>query len=180
MKLPNKYIAIDIETTDADAGVGDVIQIGAVVLNQDLSMGNKFSTYINPTSTYRNERAMEVNKISEKTLEKAPSPEMALNEFEKWVFLEGGERPPLLAAWGTYFDVTFLRAFYKRLDRAWPFSYRCLDLKSIAIWEEAKKGHSASGGLNKFLEFVGLEFKGQAHDALDDIINTVRIIQSYE
>lgn len=180
MKLPTKYIAIDIETTDADYRKGDIIQIGAVVVNEDLSIdipNGTFNIYIAPTSDFRNPEAMAVNKISEETLSKALMCQGALERFESWS-QQFSDRP-LLAAWGTYFDVTFLREYYRKIGRKYPFSYRCLDLKSIAIWEAAKRGQSAEGGVHTFLEMNGLTFEGNPHDGLDDIINTMRIIQAY-
>ncbi len=177
MKLPNKYIAIDIETTDSDHKKGDVIQIGAVVLNEDLSIGETFSTYIRPIKGYRNPDAMNVNKISEEILANAPTYNEALEKFENFALSISNK--PLLAAWGTYFDVTFMREWYKWLERKWPFSYRCLDLKSIAVWEAAKLGESDSGGVSGFIERTGQTFEGNPHDGLDDILNTVKIIQHY-
>lgn len=179
MKLPNKYVCIDIETTDSEADLGDVVQIGAMVLNEDLSAVGDFSTFLKPLSAHRSKRAMEVNGISSDILDAAPEANEALDAFERWAFEATGSDRPLLAAWGTYFDVTFLRAFYKKIGRKWPFSYRCLDLKSIAIWEVSKKdGDTAAGGVETFLNLLGLEFNGTQHDALDDIKNTLRIIQN--
>jgi len=178
MKLPNKYIAIDIETSDSEGDIGDVIQIGAVIINEDLSAGPEWSIYLKPTSPHRNPKAMEVNKISEETLAEAMTADQCLDIFESWCKQHAGKRP-LLAAWGTYFDVSFMRQFYKKIGRHWPFSYRCLDLKTIAIWEVSKRGgDTAAGGVDTFLNLLGLEFEGTAHDALDDIKNTVRIIQN--
>lgn len=179
MNLPNKYICIDIETTDSEADLGDVVQIGAMVLNEDLSVGADFSTFIKPLSAHRSKRAMEVNGIPDHILDMSPEPNEALDAFERWAFEASGSDRPLLAAWGTYFDVTFLRQFYKKIGRKWPFSYRCLDLKSIAIWEVSKKGgDTAAGGVDTFLNILGLKFDGREHDALDDIRNTLRIIQN--
>lgn len=179
MKLPNKYVCIDIETTDSEADMGDVVQIGAVILNEDLSETEEFMSYLKPTSTHRSRRAMEVNHIEEDILALADDANDVLDRFEKWAMEKTGSDRPLLAAWGTYFDVTFLRAFYKKLGRKWIFSYRCLDLKSIAIWEVSKRGgDTAAGGVDTFLDMLGLKFEGKPHDALDDIRNTIRIIQN--
>ncbi len=177
MKLPNKYIAIDIETTDSDYAKGDVIQIGGVVVNEDLCLGKAFSMYLKPLTSYRNPEAMEKNQITEEMLDAALEAETTLEAFEK--FCWEVDKRPMLAAWGTYFDVGFLRGYYRKMGRKWPFSYRCLDLKSIAIWEAAKLGDSDSGGVTGFLERNGMKFEGREHDGLDDILNTMRIIQHY-
>lgn len=172
-----KYIAIDLETTDSDHAKGDIIQIGAVIVNEKFEVLEEWNMYIRPTSPYRNPEAMKVNKISEDVLTTAEFPDIALNFFERFC-LSAGDRP-MLAAWGTYFDIVFLREYYRKIGRDYLFSYRCLDLKSIAVWEEAKRGLPAEGGLNTFMERAGITFEGTPHDALADITNTVRLIQSY-
>ena len=177
MKLPFKIVAFDLETTDSDFNAGEIIQIGAVVLNEDLQIQQTFSNYLKPFTKYRNPEAMAVNKITEETLSVAPSKAGVLSEFEQFALHGTGKEHPILASWGTYFDVTFLRGEYQKLQRPYPFSYRCIDLKSIAIWELAKRGQSLSGGVSRFLEALGLTFEGNQHDGLDDIKNVVRILQ---
>jgi DNA polymerase III epsilon subunit-like protein len=182
MRFDNKYIAIDIETTDADSSKGDIIQIGAVVLNEDLSIGKEFSTYIAPLTAHRNPKATEVHKISEEVLAVAPECNDALAMFEE--FALEVDRRPILAAWASYFDVPFLEAQYAKIGRKYPFSYKNIDLKTIALWEAARRdmdmsGLKLGGGVTGFLTALGLEFEGSAHDGLDDIRNSIRIIQEF-
>lgn len=181
MKLPFKLVAIDLETTDSDPKKGDIIQIGAVIVNEDLSLGETFNSYLKPYSDYRNPQAMAVNGISEETLDNAPFGDGVLQGFEE--FAEQAGRRPILAAWGAYFDVPFLEAYYEKIGRTYPFSFKSFDLKSVAIWE-ASKGDVAQettyrrdGGLGAYVEGLGLEFEGKAHDALDDILMAVKVIQ---
>lgn len=181
MKFSNKYIAIDIETTDTDSAKGDIIQIGAVSINEECAIIGDFSTYIKPMSEHRNQKAMAVNEISEAMLFDAPRLDHVLTMFEDWSFQIGPR--PILAAWGSYFDIPFLEAMYARIGRRYPFSYKNLDLKTIAIWEAAKSDVDISAlpkgsGVVGFLDMLGLEFQGYQHDALDDIKNTMRIIQT--
>lgn len=175
MKLPSKIVAIDLETTDSDHHLGDIAQIGAVIVNEDLSLGATFSEYAHPLSDHRSKRAMEVNHIDETILDAAAHPSVVLASF--LTFAKQAGNLPILASWGTYFDITFLRETYRKLGIDYPFSYRCIDLKTIAIWEMAKCGKSMSGGVNKFLEALDMSFEGTPHDGLDDIINTMRIIK---
>lgn len=182
MRFGNKYIAIDIETTDSDSEAGDIIQIGAVVLNEDGSMGDSFATYMRPLTPHRNPQAMEVNGISENVLAGAPSCLDGLIMFE--AFATRFDKRPILAAWASYFDVPFLEAQYAKVGRKYPFSYKNIDLKTIALWEAAKRdidmsGLKLGGGVAGFLAALGLEFEGNAHDALDDIRNSIRIIQEF-
>lgn len=175
MKLPHKLIAIDLETTDADHHKGEIIQIGAVIVNEDFSMGETFNSYLKPYTDYRNPEAMAVNGISEETLDNAAFGDAVLHGFEEFAAQVGYR--PILAAWGAYFDVPFLEAYYEKIGRKYPFSFKSVDLKSIAIWEQSKRDKDATGGLGAFVERLGLEFEGTAHDALDDIVMSVKVIQ---
>lgn len=175
MKLPFKIIALDLETTDSDFRFGEIIEIGAVIINEDLSTGREFWSLMRPLTQHRNIEAMEVNKISEDDLDEAAHPMQVLSQFEELAL--SVDSRPILGAWGTHFDVVYLQDTYKKLKRDYPFSYRCVDLKSIAIWEMSKKCKSPTGGVSRFLEAIGLEFEGTPHKALDDIKNVVRILQ---
>ena len=177
MKLPQKIVAIDLETTDSDYHVGEIIQIGAIVVNTDLSLGKSYESLIRPTTSHRNPEAMAVNKISEDSMMISRYPNAVLKEFAEFCKEETVEDRPLLGAWGAYFDIVFLKESFYKYGIEYPFSYRCVDLKSIAIWEMAKRDDSASGGVYRFLEKLGLSFEGTQHDALADIKNTMRIIQ---
>ncbi len=180
MKLPEKLIALDIESTDSDYQKGSIIQIGAVIVNEDLSLGAEFNTLIKPLDNYHNPDARKVHQITDEMLENAPTIQDALDAFEK--FAHTASPRPLLASWGNYFDITFIRETYRKIGRKYQFSYRSLDLKSIAIWEMAKHtpihGEGLSGGVNAFLNALGMQFEGTPHNALHDIKNTMRIIQA--
>lgn len=182
MKFENKYIAIDVETTDVNSSIGEIIQIGAVVINEDCSMGETFQTLVKPMTAHRNPEAMAVNCISAKQLLKAPNATDALAAFEAFAFQVG--KRPILAAWASYFDVPFLESLYARAGRKFPFSYKNIDLKAIAVWEAAKHDMrtgdlKVGGGVSGFLQLLGLEFEGTPHDGLDDITNSVRILQRF-
>ena len=178
MKLPSNIICIDIETTDLSSEFGSVIQIGAVLLNQDFEEIDSFETYIRPLTSHRNSKAMEVNNISEDVLNHAPTLQEALEMFEVFA-LQGKSRTDkfILAAWGNYFDIPFLKAQYEKIFRTWPFGYKSFDLKTIAVWEFAKRNIEFPGGVKHGLEFLNLSFEGCQHDALADIKNTIRIFK---
>ncbi|MCP6727567.1 MAG: 3'-5' exonuclease [Patescibacteria group bacterium] len=178
MKFPHNLICIDIECTDSDSHTGSVIQIGAVIVNKEFTVDKtrgEFSMYIKPLDSFRNPQSMAVNKIPEEYLTNAINLNDALEMFESFC-----EDDHILACWGTYFDVPFLRAQYTKIGRKWPFGYRCFDLKSAAIWESAKHNKPMTSGVFKFLESIGKDFEGTPHDALSDIKNTVRILEYYK
>jgi DNA polymerase III alpha subunit (gram-positive type) len=178
MQLPFEIVCIDIETTDPDSILGNVIQIGAVLMSKEFKIIDSFNIFIQPLTTHRNQKAMAVNKISEDTLATADTLQNALELFENFC-----KDTKMLGAWGSYFDVAFLKEQYKKIYKDWPFGYRSIDLKSIAIWEFAKIDAPLSGGVFKACERLAIPFEGTAHDGLDDIKNTIKILQkllSYE
>lgn len=172
MQLPFEIVCIDIETTDSDNILGSVIQISAVLVNKEFKILDSFNVFVKPLTSHRNPKAMAINKISEDTLETAYTLENALSLFENFC-----KDTKMLGAWGSYFDVAFLKEQYNKIHRDWPFGYRSIDLKSIAIWEFAKMNAPLSGGVFKACERLAIPFEGTAHDGLDDIKNTVKILQ---
>ena len=177
MKLIQNTICVDIETTDSNPEIGSIIQLSGIVVGKDFKpmFAREFDTYIKPLDEYRNIQAMQVNGISEENLINAPSLYEALEMFESFCGYD-----KLLAAWGSYFDVPFLRKQYDKIRRRWPFGHKSFDLKSIAIWETSKKGiDDVKGGLSGYLEMNGEVFTGTKHNSLDDIKNTVKLMNSF-
>jgi len=176
MKLPHNLICIDIETTCSDEEKGSIIQLSAARVKQNFThvLGDSFNLYVKPLDSYRNPEAMAVNKISEEILSTAYTLHDALDLFESFC-----EDDNILAAWGNYFDVVFLRKQYEKIYREYPFSHRSMDLKSIAIWEMAKRNKPMTSGVSKFLKELGRPFVGEQHNAIDDISNTINILKEF-
>ena len=175
MKLPFDIIAIDIECTDSNPKLGSVIQLSAVTISREFKVNKEtFDIYIQPLDSYRHPKAMVINKITEEQMATAYPLLQALKLFEYYC---NSSEKFILAAWGAYFDIPFLKKQYEKINRTWPFGYKSLDLKSIAIWEMSKRNQPLTGGLRKFLKSLKIEFEGTPHNALDDIINTVNILK---
>ena len=178
MNLPFNLICIDLETTDLDSHTGSIIQIGAIIVNKDFEIdetSGEFNLYVKPLDSYRNPQSMSVNKISEEVLVNAMSLNDTLELFENFC-----DKNKMLASWGVYFDIPFLYAQYKKINRKWPFSHKCFDLKSVAIWESAKDDKPISGGIFSFLKNNNETFDGIQHEALSDIKNAVKILKYYK
>ena len=176
MKLPYEIICIDLETTDTDKNRGSMIQLGAVIVDKEFKIlkRNEFCLYIKALDSFRNPKAMAVNRITEEQLDShGVILQDALELFENFC-----ENRKILAGWGgSYFDVPFLRKQYEKIGRKWPFGYKSIDLKSIAIWEIAKQDKPISGGVGRFLTTLGQDFEGNPHNAIDDIKNSIKILQ---
>lgn len=180
MRLPHKLVAIDIETTGLFPELGaEVIEIGAVIVNEDLSMGPTYKSYIKPSTSYRDPKAMSINLISEETLADAPALTDVMADLWRFATANTGSTQPVLAAWGPNFDVHFLQSACRANGIDFKYNFRPVDIKSIAWWELAKR-HTSSNGVAGYLKKMGLEFEGPKHDALSDIVNTCRLLESFK
>lgn len=185
MRLPNTLICLDIETTGTTADRHSIIQIGALAIRPDLSTASTFNRLIRPVPGDKwDRRAEEVHSISQERLEAEGLPYYdALAYFYDWAHKATGDSRPMLASWGTYFDIAFLRAFHARVGLRWNYQRKCIDLKSIAYWEMAKResGIGIDGfGVEGTLQALGMKFEGKPHDGFDDIVNTMRIIRAFD
>jgi len=177
MLLPFNIICLDLETTDLNSEIGSIIQLSGIVVDKEFNLmfAREFDTFIKPLDEHRNKQAMLVNNIKEEELKYAPILEEALLMFESFC-----EDDKILASWGSFFDIPFLRKQYEKINRKWPFGYKTIDLKSIGIWESSKKDLGLiKGGLSEYLEMNGSVFDGIKHNSLDDIKNTVKLIKSF-
>jgi len=179
--LPNPLIVFDVETTGVDPRKHDIIEIGAVFVSKGLDIVGRFQSYCRPYSTERDPEAMGINKIPEETLLEAPGFDACALAFEhvaKQVAESHhhGLRSFNLAGWGVRFDYDFIGCSYQKAERAFPFSYHTLDIKSLAIWELAKRGCYLWRKLSGALSALKIQPVGTAHTALADAENTARIL----
>jgi DNA polymerase III alpha subunit (gram-positive type) len=175
MNFKDKIICIDIETTDINPDIGSIIQISALKLDNNFEYDeyDVFNEYIKPLDNHRSKEAMKVNNISEEILSEANNLNDVLLFFENYC-----DDYKILSAWGNYFDIPFLRKQYEKINSKWPFNHKTYELKTIALWEMAKKDISLKhGSLIEIINETGMVFEGNQHDALDDIKNTVNLIK---
>lgn len=125
-----RFIIIDIETTGQNKRIHDIIQLGAVKLDNECNITDKFTINIKPLNpNYWSIKAEEIHKMSkEYILQNGIECNKAFEEFEKWV---GNPKEYYLSAWGVYFDINFLVEQYEKINRPYPFSYRTLDVASV-------------------------------------------------
>lgn len=170
MRVHNKVLVIDVETTGFDPTRNACIDLGAVLLDESLHIVNEFSSLIAPWKGAEvKEEAMRVNQIAQEELQSAPHLEEVVNRFHETFRLD--VTPPLIAGWNVWFDVTFLRNLYLRAQKSWPFPYRLLDVQSVMSFHMFLSGISQEQAIEKFLN------ERQKHRALADASHTARLLQ---
>ena len=148
--------------------VGEIIQIGAVKLDENFRYADKFKIGIRPKHyTKMNKRVQKLTGITNDDLYNGLPFKKAFEEFKNWcgndfVFL----------TWG-FEDVPMLRdnMFLHRIDTNWiPDVY---NLQIIYDTQVAHQKQQAS--LAKALEAVREQPPAHAHDALDDAMSTFTV-----
>lgn len=179
-KKSARPISLDVETSGINPNETALLSIGAATGKPGDSSYSEFYIEIQPPEGLRIEDgAMRINGLSIEKLKAEGVPEKeALEKFIQWVknhedWTVLGQNPS--------FDLGFIRAACTRNGLRTPFPVRSIDLHSLAISVMAAKGgypikpsyHDPSGyhtcsELDTILEYVGINKRNGAHNALDD------------
>lgn len=156
------YIVLDLEFNGRkhyDIYPMEIIEIGAVKLNEQLEIEATFQSYINPRFPL-NRFALEFCGISKDTLNNS---EPFIEVIQRFIQFCGPDYK--LIAWGgsDFFNL-FVDCKVNRFNNDWLV--HLLDVT-----------HFFGGGLHKAIEEHQLEAIGQHHSALDDALNVVQLLQ---
>ena len=173
-----KIVTLDLELLQPG---NEICEIGACTLDlNQKSITHQYQTHCNPgvpVTDYRlknGQTITELTGITQAILDEAPPLREALEDFWSWFGQQQcGKR---VATWGGG-DVPFLVDQSRQQGVGCPRWVRQIDCKAIAIlWRHATPGCKALGGLEAMLHLCGLQFQGLQHRALDDAINTARLL----
>ncbi len=166
-----KFIVPDVETTGRRTYNSQIVEVGAVVLDERFAEIERWGTLVNPgpqALALAQPKAMEVNEISEKDLEDAPGPAEAAAGFRKVL-----ERHPeaTIHSFNNEFDSWFLaREPYNVPLARWG---ECIMLAAMKIMEKANalglryNGKPKFPNLKEALAFFNLKAEA-THRAVDD------------
>lgn len=184
-EFPAKYhVCLDLEMselTPAETGQitlrGEVIQIGAVVLDGNFRVAGRFSTFVKPRFSHVTEFISTLTGIREGDIEDAPDFDAAMESYLEWLFSIVGESRFATYCWsgkdhGQLSEETRLKAesrddFLENLDTF-------VDLQRT--FGEVL-GTKKTVGLETAIRFCHEEFVGNAHNALFDALNTAVILK---
>ena len=179
---------VDLEMAQPN---NEIVEIGACLWDcrnpSQQGRGQQFHSYVKPL-TYDslpedlgpcnkiNKSVAELTGITKSFLVNAPSPDVALTQFWQWLEeLKCGNR---LGAWGAG-DVPALVRDSKAAGVEAPRNLKEINLKWIGVLARSAypKSCKAQGGLDSTMALLGLQFEGKPHRALDDAVNTGRVLQ---
>jgi DNA polymerase III epsilon subunit-like protein len=184
MKLTYDLVVVDLETTAYQDEHGYqknnyITEIGAVLLNKNLEIVDKFSTLVFSPE----EITPEIEKltgITNEMVKTAPDFPLAIRAFEDWIFEKNCRKLTnvRLCAWGTYFDARVFRAVCEKYRVPYNFSGSWYDIKSWAVmWHILSGKKSDKTSVENVCKLIGIEPTGSYHRALVDAIAEAKIVQ---
>lgn len=172
-----QYIVIDLEFTAVDSKKHDlkneIIEIGAVRLNDKLEYVDSFDQFVHPEYGFVNQEIFKLTHIGSSNLENAPKFEEALKLFAEWI----GNEPFRIYQWSDNDKKQVIRECqYKEIEE------KFISLTSKYWWDiqrtfgRVMRGSKCTA-LNDAMQMLSLSFEGEMHRACDDAWNTARILQ---
>lgn len=151
----------------------EIIQIGAVKLDNNFNIKDKINLFIKP-KLYKNIHpyVKKITNLTEEFLEDKPSFENAFENFNNFIKYENDIT---FCIWGS----SDLRALYRNLSY-YKLLNKHLILKYINVQDMAtsylKYSKGGNIGLKKAIELLNIPIKEEFHDALNDAIYTTKIL----
>ena len=161
-------IVIDIETTGTNPNKHAILSIGAINfkktknqfygecrISKDVSIDNK---------------ALKINGFLKKDIlsKQKQSLKSLLMEFSKWIDKQNTDN--IMMGHNIHFDYEFLKVAYFKNKLTFPFTYRLVDLHSIAFYKSLKNNNLENIdflSLNKILQSISLPKDKTPHNALE-------------
>ena len=177
-------VVIDVEMCKVQTKVvgypckNEIIQIGAVMMDDAYEIIDQFSTYVSPRFGKIDRFIAMLTGISERTIKDAPDIEDALDQMLRWI----DDNEAVFYSWSDndYYQIR------KEIQLKCPDSARWEKLLDQANWIDYQK--KLGDRLESFkllklaeaLELVELDTEGRLHDGLADAYNTARMISKLE
>lgn len=182
------YLVFDVETTGLEPDYHEIIQLGAVLYDDQW---NELSTYLSNAYPEHPERfaipSSEVHDLTVADLDDAPMIHELLEDFEDWLMEElnlqtrSNLRRITVCGQSVTTDINFLRFAYKKCHMSWEFSFRPLDLFVLSnFYFRILKANGIAGpkslSLKSVAAYFGMERETETHNALEDAVLTGRCL----
>lgn len=169
------YIVFDLEATcweNDRSKINEIIEIGAVKLNDNLKVVDIFSEFVKPTiNPVLSDFCTKLTTITQKDVDGAKPFEQVMKDFESWIGLNGNKA--ILCSWGFYDK--------KQIDKecsvksysgniGWMLENHISIKHQFADFMKIRPC-----GMEKALEILGLYLEGTHHRGIDDAQNITRI-----
>jgi inhibitor of KinA sporulation pathway (predicted exonuclease) len=175
----NKFIWENGKQVPLNVTYQEVIEIGAVKLNDRLQVIDTFQTYVKPLNIEITERCRTMTKIQDKDIQNAPPFKHALEMFYLWI----GKQPYTMVAWSQH-DKKQIRNEANRkgynhnvVDKMFKNHIDAQKLFRVVHNQITGIKNRDVTGLKKALDLLNINTENQHHKALDDSKDTVEIFK---
>ena len=150
----------------------EVIEIGAVKVNESLEIIDEFCAFIKPKLHPKiSPFCTELTSITQRDVDGAPPFDEAVEDFEDWMAPNAVRT--VLMSWGEFDKRQLLNdGKLHDVDMPWLRYHACLQ-HHYSKW----KGSKNQIGLKSALELEGLSYSGTQHRAIEDARNMARLFQ---
>lgn len=156
--------------------VNEIIEIGAVLIDSEsLEIKKKFQTFVKPRChPILSEFCKNLTKIEQFQIDEAPDLAIAKMYFAHIFELYDKENEPIFCSWGKHDRDQLWSDCVEKYSLPYPFEENNhLDLKPILC----NALNTRSRGLKRVLSKLDLKFEGQYYSAIDNAINTARVLK---
>ncbi|MCR5303205.1 MAG: exonuclease domain-containing protein [Lachnospiraceae bacterium] len=182
-----KYVVIDLEMNSVKKKSEvikelkmETIEIGAVMLDEELKEISSFITYVKPEYNDRiSPMITNLTGITYEMVVNSPVFNDALRMFTEWC-LKAGDDVTVYAWSSSDYSQIYKEIKYKK------YQVTEEEKKILSVrWSDFQKefdshlGFSRQLSLKMALEMAGIDFAGKEHDALDDARNTAELLQVF-
>jgi len=177
-----------LEMSGTEPGWHEIIQIGAIIYNENWQEQGTFLSNVYPENEESfSHSSAEIHGLTLAELDNAPMLNEVLSDFEAWILkmlkmkasrydigaANSAFRSITVCGQSVIYDINFLRFAYRQEKLQWPFSNRMIDLNNLAfyLFEILKANGEAvprSLSLTAIADFFGFEREGINHNALED------------
>ena len=185
------YIILDLEMTGSEADYHDIIEIGAILVDDNWKKISEFDTLVYPDNeeTFTS-AAEEIHGISLADLEDAPMAFDVIEAFEEWIRKSLNKRPQdrlsdiIICGQSVINDIAFLRYKYTELNINWSFSPKLIDLLSqtllfYQIFDNNKIKRPKSHSLKAVADMFSFQREEETHSAIEDAELTYLCFKKY-
>jgi 3'-5' exoribonuclease 1 len=169
------YIIFDLEATcekDNKAFKNEIIEIGAVKLNENLEIIDTFNEFIKPKlNPILTEFCKELTTINQSDVDNADNFSKVVEGFKKWIGV--GKEDYILCSWGFYDKNQFINdCILNRVNDYWVMKHISLKHQFAEIKDVRPCG------MEKALNILKLQLEGTHHRGIDDAKNIAKIFKA--
>jgi len=175
-----QYIVFDLEATcwntqDKSDEIYEIIEIGAVKLNEKAEQVDTYQTFIKPVvNPILSEFCTELTSIKQSDVDTAPCFLEVMRNFENWI--DGSAIDTTLLSWGRYDKKQILmECEVKKYDGQ---ILNLLNNHHSLKHDFAKMRKVRPCGMAKALKILDLPLIGTHHRGIDDALNISKIFQT--